>query len=1289
MPRLFPQFFNPSDLDGPRAKHFQSPHDAFQQLIGDALKETTGHRAYVSPTKGRDGSIDAFIEDGAVLPTPFQQLPLPLVLETKYHDEKVKDLRKNILTGWENVRSTLEQAAQNGWTGLFQPWRHAHGYAYCVSAFLRNKDTRDELTEAIQNFFAELPATQRPPIEHVRVVDWNDLRDWLSTLRRLSDSWLGIELDLIVAHEAYIKELGGFRKYLLPSNLQFVLPDDRKPFHPDRLMEQLEESDEKAGVLLVGAGGVGKTRTCLEVATRAVQRGWRVLHILPGEPGIDNQRLAEEILRSRDKTLLVFDYIDQMHKLDLSTLRRTLIPQPDAPGIRLRVLANSRPGWASSSNPGRDELFSTTEVHLTDSQKSEITQAMVNRIAPNACKLLGVREITRLCGHRAIIALLIARELEALAETGNLRKINIESLRPGDLVVWLKRRLEESGLSLKTKPTSLVPPQPANQMIAAAAALVCAPATKEKLILASQCVFDFLGCERSSEYSRSVVKALINHGWLEPQESNYSAAHDVVADEVFDKTIRFEEIVFEKEFNAILACTLEVPQAIGPLARSLGRLIGAIKDCEAVRSVEDFANQWLSFHAVSLGTVLSKGSPDLTGYAIGAVLSGPPWDVAALEHWDDLVSPWLSAHASTEDARHVLFRGLHNTKPHQARLVIESALHWLETYSTRFGSGYVITGLLERDDLAAGEAESAIQFALDWLDEQRKTLETRFVLTALLARPDLVAHQSEKARQHGVLWLVENKSSLEAQFVVRALLLRPDLSVAESQQASQLAHHWLEEYGNLLEAEYVLNALLARNDLLADELEKPIAFAFQWLDKYSDKPEIRWVLQPLLRQDDLSPEEAEKARRIALQWLHENYPKLEAQFVLSAFLDRRDFKDREAAEIRKLAVQWLGAYHLSCEAQFVLRALLEPAELAGEHSEKGREFATAWLEQYLEYFEAHHVFKVVLARKDLSKDQSTKARSRAARWLVAHLDKLEAQFVLRRLLERPDLTSEQSREAREFAFKWLGCHSRTPEARFVLNPLLLRSDMTSYQSGISRQISFKWLDAYGRTQEADFVLSALLDNPELTPHDVDEVVGRAVEWLEEFPDTIAGEYLLKRLSRRQCGMSISTNERLVSFGIRRLHNVLEEDEATRLLRHCFEFKIRDGQVKRELISLAIKWLELHPESPHGDYVWNRILRDRVVSDADWQRACEHALHWLKGKTIYAHQIDYAINSILSRPHLIPKKELEPFSSFAIELLTVIQGEDRKRLIQNVHRLLRTVPLGDPVREKLQLLSSYR
>jgi hypothetical protein len=210
MMKVFPQNFDLRNSQGSRPKQFALPQDAFQQLVGDALQETTGPYAHISPTKGQDGSIDAFVETGGVLAGPFQDLPLPLIVECKAHDDTVKDLRKNIFGEWARVKGKLESNAQAGWQNLFQPWTRARGYAYCISAVLPSKQIRVELTEAIQTFFASLPAIQRPPIESVRVIDWNDLRQWLETLPHVSDAWLGIQLELILDHASFLKRLDLF-----------------------------------------------------------------------------------------------------------------------------------------------------------------------------------------------------------------------------------------------------------------------------------------------------------------------------------------------------------------------------------------------------------------------------------------------------------------------------------------------------------------------------------------------------------------------------------------------------------------------------------------------------------------------------------------------------------------------------------------------------------------------------------------------------------------------------------------------------------------------------------------------------------------------------------------------------------------------------------------------------------------------------------------------------------------------------------------------------------------------
>src|SRR5688572_6031658 len=179
MARSFPKNFDLQLLKGPRAQQFTRSEDAFQQLLGDALREMAGPYAHVSPTRGRDGSIDAFLVEGAILTGPFKDLPLPLIVECKTHEDAAKNLNRNILAQWSAMEKKLEAQALDGWKDLFEPWLSARGYAYCLAVEFPNETTRNDLTSAIELFFAALPNDCRPPIETIRVVDWGDLRQWL------------------------------------------------------------------------------------------------------------------------------------------------------------------------------------------------------------------------------------------------------------------------------------------------------------------------------------------------------------------------------------------------------------------------------------------------------------------------------------------------------------------------------------------------------------------------------------------------------------------------------------------------------------------------------------------------------------------------------------------------------------------------------------------------------------------------------------------------------------------------------------------------------------------------------------------------------------------------------------------------------------------------------------------------------------------------------------------------------------------------------------------------------
>jgi hypothetical protein len=538
------------------------------------------------------------------LPSPFHGLPAPTIIECKDHDDTLPNFIKNVFSGWAKVKEKLKGEAENGWSGLFASWKNARGYAYCVSAIL-HQSARESLTKEIQQFFASLNVDQRPPINSVRVLDWTDLRAWLSTVARVSDAWFGTGSPAILTYSEYRASLNGFREYLLGSRLPFVSPGLASPTSPESLFSTLVNNSDKPGVLLVGAGGVGKTRTSLEVARLAEQQGWRSLHVLPDEPGITSEDLASMVLPGNSATLLVFDYLDQMQQLDLGALRRYLIPQAEQRGMQLRLFANCRPGWLRESRPARDELFATISLGHDVTQEEKIVHTMIVTAAPQCLNRFGETELLRICGRRPIIALLIARELERRLLAGTLDSFEFAALRTGDLLHWLRKRLADDGMRVDVPASPLVASRPSGVMVAAATAFVCAPNSPETLVRAAE-----IGAETYGEScnARFIVTALESLGWLVKGSDGWlAAAHDVVADEVFDQVIFEKGYVHETQFAAVLSAWPASANMVGRLATALRRVIGAVEHQDAADLLQDAAANWLVAHALSIGQYLASG----------------------------------------------------------------------------------------------------------------------------------------------------------------------------------------------------------------------------------------------------------------------------------------------------------------------------------------------------------------------------------------------------------------------------------------------------------------------------------------------------------------------------------------------------------------------------------------------------------------------------------------------------------------------------------------------------------
>ena len=1177
--------------------HRDNRADAFQQLVGDGLREGWGLRVSVAPTKGRDGAIDAFVEEGDGS-AALADLTAPQIIECKDHDDQLPGVQANVGAGWSRVAKNLTRQAGLGWPGAFQPWRRARSYVYCVSAVLANQQERDKLQSAIRTCFEALTADQRPPIEAIRILDWGDLRHWLDTLPRVADGWLGTSLPLVPSHGEYCASLTGFRRYLRADVLPFIAPEEGANTQPEAILSRLEALAGSGGVLLKGVGGVGKTRTALEVGHRAEAKGWRVLHALPGEPGVTVEEIGEVLLSGSAPTLLVFDYLDQMPNLDLGSLLGRLLPEAQRRGIRLALLANMRPAALRQGNGARETLFKKENwlsLEPSAQQKLQINDSVLDRLAPRAVGLLGKERVRELCGTRPILALFIAVELERRALAGSLAWAIGANMRGGDLLGWLRRRLVEDKLVVE-EGMDFLPPEPSPQLIAAAAMLAAAPLVREAMVEVGRTASREAG-GTEDRLAEKTLAGLLQLGWLEDIGQELVAAHDVVADEVLAQVLwdQVDDNLREWVLPWCLAPARGCARVLGRYATALSRLLGA-EETKADAALGAVANQWLRKEAAGLGQALAATEASESAYALGALVSLPIWAGESVANWHPLVAPWLASHGLHLAARHLLYKGLRSIPSNAAPDLLDAAMTWCARYLDLTLASYGLGPLLGRDDLE-GHAAKAIDLALGWLERFHQAEEARYVIPFLLGRTELGDREPE-AIDFALSWLECFQQAPEAGFVLRPLLERTDLG-EQAPQAIERALGWLESFQQAPEADFVLHPLLKRQDL-GEQAPQAIERALGWLESFQQAPEAGFVLRPLLERKDLG-EQAPKLIERALGWLESFQQAPEADFVLHPLLKRQDLGE-QAPKLIERALGWLANFQQAPEARFVLQPLLERTDL-GVQAPQAIERALGWLLNFQQAPEAGFVLRPLLEHKVLG-EQAPQAIERALGWLLNFQQAPEARFVLQPLLQRNEL-GEQAPQAIQRALGWLECFQRAPEARFVLQPLLERTDL-GVQAPQAIERALGWLLNFQQAPEVGFVLRPLLEHKVLGEQ-APQAIERALGWLENFQQSPKARFVLQPLLKRQDlgEQAPQAMERALGW----LECFQQAPEARFVLQPLLERNDLGGH-ELMLIQLALIWLARFHKTYEASFVLQHLM-GLADSGKQVDQVFEFSLAWLE------------------------------------------------------------------------------
>ena len=1088
MQRIFSDRFDFHNWQGIRAAQFRTPNDAFQQLVGDGLKAQFRASAWIAPTAGRDGGIDAWVDCRLGSPQEFSALGEHFIVECKWHDAEAKDPTANIQQEWRRVAEKLIKQAAAGWPGAYEPWKKATGYIYCIGMRFPGQAVRESLCEAIRDFFDRLPPGQRPPIarEAVHVWDWSDLAAWLRHFPRLADLWLGIPTTDLVDHATYRQRVGrhdaetqlGFRGYLLAENLPFIPPSDDNECHPDRLLVRLQRNEN---ILLLGEGGIGKTRTAFEVAERADQAGWRVLHLDPPEGGIDPRSLLGE-LAGPGNTLVVVDYIDKIPNFDARYWRNTLLPEVARRQGRLQLIANARP--ADSENLLRaiqeSALFAAVRLEPSLERRRAVVAAIEARLCPRALSALGEARVRELCGSRPIIAMFVARELEALVTAGLPAGGLDNAPRPGDLVGWLSRRLADAELLHRPAGSRWDASAPQPGLCAAVAVLAAAPLWEIELTQVAAATLAAAGGDPAQ--AQRCVDLLRRSGWLEGSEGTHQlrTPHDIVADETLTRLLAVEIAALPW-----LLAAASQGRPLGRFALALGRLSGhRLLDAGGIAA----AKGWLEAEADRLGSALTNIPPDLAAYALGAVFDCPYWAESATARWADLVTPWLRTFGSDACARHLLHRGL-GMRGGPADLG-DASLAWLSLHGAADVASFVLSPLLAWDAGRLGDDQNAARdFAIEWLDAHGTTEAAGFVLHSLLAwDAGRLGDDQNAARDFAIEWLDGHGTAEAAGYVLAPLLAWDAGRLGDDQNAARdFAIKWLDAHGTTQAAQFVLHSLLDWDaGRLGDDQNAARDFAIKWLaSPHGTSEAAGYVLPPLLAWD---------AARLG--------------------------DDQNAT--RDFAIKWLDAHGTTEAAAFVLDPLLRwDADRLGDDQNAARDFAIKWLDAHRTTEAGQFVLDPLLAWEAdrLGKDAS-KVIALALSWLTAFHASDKADFVLAGLVNRPGLDATARGQCADWALAWLDRHLKDAEATHLLRALLQASNWYSTQVDAPRVIILagRWLDHHRQHAERPFVMARLLRLPLLPDRAWLHVAVRALEELDRRAGDAGDDYLLSSVLNRLVGL---------------------------------------------------------------------------------------------------------------------------------------------------------------------------
>ena len=885
---------------------------SFQSFVHELLEpEFPGLVRF--PAGGKDGCIDLV-----------QDLPGDrLVIECKHiGDGGFAEARKR----WRQVAAKLEThladpAGPTKGQAQYGPWYETdppiQRFVFCISSLLPNLDQRNELTGEIRQTFVTL-ASRHPHLSHlanlsITLHHWGDLETRLRKSPYLLFRWFPATRPFGLVPLDESAEAGTLRSYLSSAKLPYYSRDQHLAAMPapagadipgeDALLDRLEGT-EFTGLVVTGAGGVGKTRLSLEIGRRAQKRGWTVLRVRTRLQKDTLYALGERLTPAA-RVLLVIDYIETQR--DFAEVVEILNDLNDRLHFNVRYLANCRTSYyqaVAATSRHREVDISPHGLGRAEHWFEGYRSATVRHILGQSGLEVTEKHLA-VCRDIPVLAVLLAY-LHATGRGDELEGL----LEEEDFARWVAKRVQLSfpGASIDRKLATLMALFPMPDALATQGAL--------------------------QEY-RALLDPLATDGWIEklalsaaPEGLVWTTAHDVLADQVvlsYLRTIPHTVEHFAEELLTFAARAGCLRSALLSLQR--------LADQPAVKTVD-----WSP-----LVTRQMDSNPgawrEVRDLVVRLPLLSPAERIALLagrdEIWGDAEEEVDLQNAIGWFARWAVEEGAATISPDH-RTILTS---WVEKAARHVSvSNFVLTwGIRFAPESVHGPA-------LEWILARPKLFQTHYLLVAWLERG--LPHDG--IRDSVTRWLEKFPRDPHVSFVVAAWLD----AKGESELVREPVREWLKEHATIPEAQFVYRAWLVAEG----ELELVRKGIEEWLMDHATIPEAQFVYRAWLDANG----GLELVREPVRGWLKDHAATPEAGFVYRGWLDAGGEKEYIEAWMK----DWLDLHGRAVDADFLFRAWLD----AGGDFSVIREPALLWLSENYDKPEASYLAKKLAKQPNLPLD---------------------------------------------------------------------------------------------------------------------------------------------------------------------------------------------------------------------------------------------------------------------------------------------------------------------------------